>query len=462
MVEMFTQNAYFVFQIVQVFLVTTLTSAASAAFEQIIENPLSAKDLLSQNLPKASNFYLSYILVQCLAGGAGNLLHLLELIRHEAWARSIDNPRLRFRTWYKLRVKHWGSVYPVFTTMGVIGTHLTHLLTAPSTNIKTVAICYTCIAPLILAFAGLGMCCTYLVYKYNLIYSFDSELDTKGLLYPQALMHLLVGLYLAEICLIGLFALQSAFAPLLLMILFLIFTALVHISLNDAFNPLLTNLPRTLALEDEDLAGEDNLPEDAEPTPNSDVPQGGLAADYYNMEEGLGEEVDEEPLDSETTARGIGIEGAGTFTYSIQQFATTYIKNKINAEVEDFPVPGFLVRLYEWTLPDRNKEPNLLMRWLHPGMFDNFRTLREQLTPETSPPIEYSDDYSRKSYWQPEMWVPPPQLWIPQDEARVSRQEVVHTRDVISITDRGAWIDAKGRVDADLGMAPLREPMILY
>lgn len=124
MVELFVQHAYFIFQVVQVFLITTLTSAASAAFTKILEDPLSAKDLLSENLPKASNFYLSYILVQCLAAGANGLVHLLELFRHEVIARFSDDLRLRHRRYHKLRVVHWGAIYPVFTNMAVIGKQL--------------------------------------------------------------------------------------------------------------------------------------------------------------------------------------------------------------------------------------------------------------------------------------------------------------------------------------------------
>ena len=121
MIELFVQNAYFVFQVVQVFLVTTLTSAASAVLNDVIQNPLSVKDVLSANLPKASNFYLSYILVQCLANGAGGLVHLFDLCRHQIISKWGDNPRLAFKTWHKLKIIHWGSVYPVFTCMGVIG-----------------------------------------------------------------------------------------------------------------------------------------------------------------------------------------------------------------------------------------------------------------------------------------------------------------------------------------------------
>ena len=43
------------------------------------------------------------------------------------------------------------------------------------------------------------MAFTHLVYRYNILFVFDSELDTKGLLYPQALLHIIVGLYMAQV-----------------------------------------------------------------------------------------------------------------------------------------------------------------------------------------------------------------------------------------------------------------------
>jgi hypothetical protein len=106
---------------VQVFLITTLTSAASSAITQIISNPLSARSLLSQNLPKASNFYISYFILQGLAMSATRIVHAASLVRHQLLANSPGNPRLISAKYHRLRRIHWGSVYPVFTNMGVIG-----------------------------------------------------------------------------------------------------------------------------------------------------------------------------------------------------------------------------------------------------------------------------------------------------------------------------------------------------
>jgi hypothetical protein len=119
--ELFCQQAYFAFQVVQVFLITTLTSAASGAFFEVLQDPMKAQTLLAKNLPRASNFYISYILIQCLAAGASNLIHLLDLIRHHLFIKVISIPRSQHKLWRQLRCVHWGGVFPVFTNMGVIG-----------------------------------------------------------------------------------------------------------------------------------------------------------------------------------------------------------------------------------------------------------------------------------------------------------------------------------------------------
>lgn len=118
------QNVYFAFQVVQVFLITTLTSAASSALGKILSNPLGAKDLLAENIPKASNFYLSYIMIQCLMSGGMRLIQVFGLIRHYIVSRVSEVPRTRYKRWCKLESAYWGGVYPIYTNMGVIGTFI--------------------------------------------------------------------------------------------------------------------------------------------------------------------------------------------------------------------------------------------------------------------------------------------------------------------------------------------------
>ncbi|KAK3368352.1 hypothetical protein B0H63DRAFT_528720 [Podospora didyma] len=444
LVELYCQTGFFAFQVVQVFLVTTLLSAASSALGEIIKNPLSVTDLLSENIPKASNFYLSYILVQCLAAGSANMAHFLDLIRHEVLGKSTIDPRRAYYRWRNLRKVHWGAEYPRITNMGVI------------------ALSYSCIAPIVLLFAGIGMSFLGLVYRYNLIYVYDSDLDTKGLFYPKALMHLMVGLYVAEICLIGLFALKLAFGPMLLMLMFFVLSALIHISLNDAITPLLNNLPRTLALaKDQGSVVDESLtePEATGPRPEH---EGGLAANYYDTEEHFGDEPEPPPLEvMDTDVQMRGIEGSSSIKYALSEWTKSAVKSHFQKDGDESGLTIVLAQIKAFLTPDVTRKPNFIMSWLHPEVYQDFRALQPKVNPGPDD-LELPPDYARKVYQPPEMWKPAPKLWLPKDDARVSRQEVAHTKDAVFVSDDACWLNDKGRVVCDYEASPLVEPRILY
>lgn len=75
-----TQGWYFPFQVIQVFLVTTFASGAAAVVQQIIQQPQTAPALLAQNLPKASNFYISYFILFGLTTTAMQFLNVVPLL----------------------------------------------------------------------------------------------------------------------------------------------------------------------------------------------------------------------------------------------------------------------------------------------------------------------------------------------------------------------------------------------
>jgi hypothetical protein len=52
---------------------------------------------------------------------ATRIVHLGSLIRHQVMAYSGGNPRIITKRYHRLRLIHWGAIYPVFTNMAVIG-----------------------------------------------------------------------------------------------------------------------------------------------------------------------------------------------------------------------------------------------------------------------------------------------------------------------------------------------------
>ena len=388
---------------------------------------------------------------------ATRLVHLGSLIRHQLMAYSGGNPRLITKRYHRLRLIHWGAVYPVFTNMAVIGASCLNFSSQISTN-PVLAFTYSLIAPLILGFAFIGFMVIYVTYRYNILYVYSSELDTRGLHYPRALKQTLTGIYLAEICMVGLFALRQAFGPLVMMLGLLIFTFLIHLSLSDALSPLLFNLPRTLAVEEElRRNGHDglNLGEDkGDFVPDVEDPDHQIEG---QSDQDLGYDSDFDPSapiepthDPSPPTRSI--EGADKALNVTKSTVTSYVR----AKVAKSPLPSLISKVdfwSYWTTPDPSIKPNFLLKFLHPEVFADYSVLRNQV-PESwrngEVEIAYEEGTVRDAYCVPSLRKRAPRLIIPRDPAGVSVQEVAHSGKVIQITDEAAWLDRKGKLVVDL------------
>lgn len=129
-VQMKVQGWYFPFQVIQVFLVTTFASGAASVVSSIVNNPAQAPALLAQNLPKASNFYLAYFVLFGLNTAAMQFLNVVPLLFVLFLGKILDKtPRKMYNRYANLAGLGWGSLYPKFTNLGVIGKDSTHIAT---------------------------------------------------------------------------------------------------------------------------------------------------------------------------------------------------------------------------------------------------------------------------------------------------------------------------------------------
>jgi hypothetical protein len=123
-VELFTQNAYFVFQVVQVFLVVTIGASASSIIQPLLHDPSGITGLLAKRIPKASNFYISYFIVQGLTVSSGVISQVVGFIIFTLLYKFLSGtPRSLYTKWSNLSAISWGSTLPVFTMIAVIGKH---------------------------------------------------------------------------------------------------------------------------------------------------------------------------------------------------------------------------------------------------------------------------------------------------------------------------------------------------
>lgn len=114
--ELKVQRWFYVFQVTQVFLVTAVFSgAATVAYELLdsLQDPKGIPALLARQLPKSSNFYLTYFIIQGTTSATDNLLNGSDLLQYLAYGALFDKtPRQRFSRFTSMKGIAWGKVFP--------------------------------------------------------------------------------------------------------------------------------------------------------------------------------------------------------------------------------------------------------------------------------------------------------------------------------------------------------------
>lgn len=241
-VELSLMTRYFLFQVIHSFLIVTLSSGIIAALPQLVEDTSSIPALLANNLPKASTFFLTYIILQGLSGTASGFLVIVPLaIYYVKLFLMGSTPRSIYNIKYQLRSVQWGTTFPTTTLLVVI------------------TLAYSVISPIINGLAVATFFLFYQLWKYMFLWQLGQPraTETGGRFFPKAIQHIFVGLYLQQICLAALFFLAqdasnmaSAIPEGALMIVLIAFTAFFHIIINNSYGPLIDYVPLTLAGQD--------------------------------------------------------------------------------------------------------------------------------------------------------------------------------------------------------------------
>lgn len=84
-----------------------------------------AARLLATNLPKASNFYVSYFVLTGLVTSSTTVLNIADLLLIKIVGKVLDTtPRQKYTRHVSLTGFQWGQNYPKYTNLGVIGSFI--------------------------------------------------------------------------------------------------------------------------------------------------------------------------------------------------------------------------------------------------------------------------------------------------------------------------------------------------
>jgi len=119
--ELATQDMYFAFLVIQVFLVVSVSSQATVIVSQLLNNPASITQTLATNLPRSSNFFYSFLLLQGLTITSGSLLQIITLSIYLFRHLFNSTPRARWKRQHQLQTFLWSSNLPMLANLSTIG-----------------------------------------------------------------------------------------------------------------------------------------------------------------------------------------------------------------------------------------------------------------------------------------------------------------------------------------------------
>ncbi|EKG11957.1 protein of unknown function DUF221 [Macrophomina phaseolina MS6] len=433
--ELETQGYWFIFLFVQVFLVVTLSSGITATIDEILNSPLQVPTILAENLPRGANYFFSYLLLQALYGSAQQLVQLPQLFIWFILGKILDDTaRAKFNRQKTLPNTMWGTLFPVHT------------------NFACIVLIYSVITPFMLIFGSFVAALFWVVYRYNSFYVLRWNIDSGGLYFPRAVNQMFTGLYVMQLCLIGLFFLvrdeknKVVCAPhAIVMIVTLILTVIYQYMLNKSLGPLFKYVPITM--EDEaqerqeefeaalaqkwaELEEEENSPNEKAKTPASSNPS-------LREKNSAIELQDLDALPPSRRMTGVTRAESSPSMNGRPKRMSRHHHRDLNQASHSSPTNP--------SDPELGKTPQA-SGYLFQGYHDEL----EDLTPDER------DVLVRKAFEHAALRMTKPCIWIPRDEFGVSDDEIRRTAalcETLPDEDWGIWItnqytalDAKARV----------------
>ena len=331
---------------------------------------------------------------------------------------------------------------------------------------QRVGIIYSVVAPVVLIFNTITFSLFWVVYRYNTLYVTKFRLDTGGLLFPTAINQLFTGLYVMELCLIGLFFLvrnadangnavgQPCTAQGIIMIVVMVMTFFYQLLLNREFAPLIRYLPITLEDDAVKRDEEFRLSQEERWRLVDEVQDGEDINEALEKRERRSEERDQEleeiklqNVDNHRDRNRLDPRNLGGALGNFLQYKGSWADRSRNARAGQ--TATVRPRRHRQHSHLRQKSTlNAIEAQIDPtvrfedGLFVGLNDALEDLTPEER------DKLVQHAFQHQALRAVRPAIWLPRDPLGVSTDEIEQTQRFtphIWVENKNARLDEKGR-----------------
>lgn len=199
-VQMRAFSQYFLFQVVNVFLVTTIAGSIFDTIAIIIENPEAAFEMLGNSLPRMSSFFITFVLIKTFLALGVEMVRTIALV--QASLRYILFPNATLRT--------KRSVLLGMRAIDDPGWFPFHKILAQDMLVVVISVVFTVVAPLVLLPCALFCLFSRIIWTHHHMYVYESVFETGGQFWPKIFRRFIFGLIIAQMTITGQFILKEA------------------------------------------------------------------------------------------------------------------------------------------------------------------------------------------------------------------------------------------------------------
>ena len=210
-VQMRAFSRYFMFQVLNVFLVTAVAGTIFDTIAIIVENPEAAFEMLGNSLPRMSSFFITLVTMKTFLGLGAELVRCLSIVQSVVRFFLLRGSTLRKKK------------FPVIALRAIDdpGYFPFHKILAQDMLVVVISVVFAVVAPIVLLPCALFCLFSRIMWTHHHLYVYESIYESGGQFWPKVFRRFVFGLIIAQMTITGQFIMKEArheaYATILLM-----------------------------------------------------------------------------------------------------------------------------------------------------------------------------------------------------------------------------------------------------
>ena len=193
-------SRYFMWQVLNVFLVTSIAGSVFDTLAIIIATPESAFEMLGNSLPRMSSFFVTFVTIKTFTGLGVEIARIVSILQNAILFVLFPNSTLRAKRSTRMAMR----------AIDDPGWFNQHKILAQDMLVVVISVVFAVVAPIVLIPCALFFFLSRLVWTHQFLYVYESAFETGGRFWPKIFRRFVFGLIVAQATITGQFILKDA------------------------------------------------------------------------------------------------------------------------------------------------------------------------------------------------------------------------------------------------------------